>query len=154
MDIRLDTELMRTMASHASQAAQRIEESAAISLRITQHDDWNCAERDSINVFILRNRNYQTRLSEDISLFSNAVNSVAQAFMEAEIHIPNMFGRVDSVIGGGASIPVEVRTSAGAVGSLCSTLAAGIQPTNGMESYSLVGIEDTINIMDFDDIKF
>lgn len=154
MVIQIDTELMRNMAALAMRATEAIDNSATHTYKVMQHDDWNCAERDYINEFIELNRNYQKRISEKIEFFSQSVNKVAQAFADAEISIPGMFGDVDAAVGAAAAIETERLDSGTSTNSLCGALAAEIQPTNSFEGYALSSVSNSLQVCNFDDIKF
>ena len=104
------TEIAQTIAN----AYGEVEEAARILTSITEHNNWNCKERDAINEYTHSNAQEILKISEKSGNFANVMKMVAETFATDEKNISEMFTSVESVIGSILSIqPIGGGTTTG-----------------------------------------
>ena len=91
------TEIAQTIAN----AYGEVEEAARILTSITEHNNWNCKERDAINDYTQSNAREILKISEKSGNFANVMKMVAENFTTDEKNISEMFTSVESMIGSG-----------------------------------------------------
>ena len=94
------TEIAQTIAN----AYGEVEEAARILTSITEHNNWNCKERDAINDYTQSNAREILKISEKSGNFANVMKTVAENFTTDEKNISEMFTSVESMIGSILSI--------------------------------------------------
>ena len=65
---------------------------------ITEHNNWNCKERDAINDYTRSNAQEILKISEKSGNFANVMKVVAENFTTDEKNISEMFTSVESII--------------------------------------------------------
>lgn len=104
------TEIAQTIAN----AYGEVEEAARILTSITEHNNWNCKERDAINEYTHSNAREILKISEKSGNFANVMKMIAENFTADEKNISEMFTSVESVIGSILSIqPIGGGTTTG-----------------------------------------
>ena len=124
------TEIAQTIAN----AYGEVEEAARILTSITEHNNWNCKERDAINDYTQSNAREILKISEKSGNFANVMKMVAENFTTDEKNISEMFTSVESMIGSILSIrPIGA-------GNRTSNLPEGVMPickSGGPEDFKL-----------------
>ena len=80
------TEIAQTIAN----AYGEVEEAARILTSITEHNNWNCKERDAINDYTRSNAQEILKISEKSGNFANVMKTVAENFTTDEKNISEM----------------------------------------------------------------
>ena len=80
------TEIAQTIAN----AYGEVEEAARILTSITEHNNWNCKERDAINDYTQSNAREILKISEKSGNFANVMKTVAENFT-TEKYIRNVY---------------------------------------------------------------
>ena len=127
------TEIAQTIAN----AYGEVEEAARILTSITEHNNWNCKERDAINDYTQSNAREILKISEKSGNFANVMKMVAENFTTDEKKISEMFTSVESMIGSILSIrPIGA-------GNRTSNLPEGVMPickSGGPEDFKLSSV--------------
>lgn len=98
-EIIIDTSLMQQMANIALRAATSMEEAMKSAEAVTEHNDWNCVERDFINENILKIKKNNHKINENMALFSSKINELAEKFNDFDHSLMAKFSNFDSSIG-------------------------------------------------------
>ena len=127
------TEIAQTIAN----AYGEVEEAARILTSITEHNNWNCKERDAINDYTHSNAREILKISQKSGNFANVMKIVAENFTTDEKNISEMFTSVESMIGSILSIrPIGA-------GNRTSNLPEGVMPickSGGPEDFKLSSV--------------
>ncbi len=105
--ISIDTDVLRMLADSAGAANNELGEAAQILNQITQHNEWGCRERITINEQIQEIRRQIGRVWEASESFTSVLNQVSEEFMAEEAAVSQMFAGVESLLGKILSVPVS-----------------------------------------------
>lgn len=109
----VNTTLSLELVQTATSASHTITDALATLNRITTHDDWACKERDTINEYIITNKNRARQLQENMESFLNAIRQSALTFENVEASISDMFSNVDSLLSDILSITEGITSVSG-----------------------------------------
>ena len=84
MTISVNTDTMNEIAALAAQISTELTEASQCMFSITEHDDWNCIERDRINEIIVNLKRCAEQLKDCADDYSAAVRKSADSFNEFE----------------------------------------------------------------------
>ncbi len=112
------TEIAQTIAN----AYGEVEEAARILTSITEHNNWNCKERDTINDYTRSNAKEISKISEKSENFANVMKMVAENFTTDEKNLSEMFTSVESIIA--SMLTIQPIGS----GSTTSNIPEGVMP--------------------------
>lgn len=109
--IEIDTEQLNQMVSVLESANSSIDSAVSLLQQVTEHHDWGCKERHSINDSISENRKKIQQIQQDSDTFYQNLRKVAGEFVETEEGISALFPSVESAlqvllsmgVGGGAA---------------------------------------------------
>lgn len=146
MIIDINPQTITEIAQTITNAYAEVEEAATILRSITEHNDWNCKERDTINDYTLSNAGEVLKISEKAGNFSNAMKIVAENFRTDEKTIADLFAGVESTL---ASL-LAIEPVAGGSGNLSSS---GIGEIAGSISYAEAGDFDYNAVVNLSDLK-
>lgn len=150
MTIKVDTDLMQAMASSAASARLELEDCAGAMARIVEHQDWCCAERDTINQYIAELRRQVQKFAEDMEQFSGALRGAANDFSAMEQSIPAMFQEINVMLGRlGAISPSGPETSNSVTAGIARRAAEG--SSGRMGSYTAASLTEDIRVCRFSD---
>lgn len=149
--ISLDIGEMTAMAASVNAANLELESCMARLAQITEHDDWNCAERDVINENIRRVQQNARRTQENMEQFAGIVRLAAEALDSLACELPADAREVAVGIGSFCAIPSG---SAGAVNTVAAAVAqqaANAVRTEGvMANYTAANLMGDIQLCRFD----
>ena len=91
---------------------------------ITEHNNWNCKERDAINDYTRSNAQEILKISEKSGNFANVMKTVAENFTTDEKNISEMFTSVESIIA--SMLTIQPIGS----GTTTSNIPEGVMPIN------------------------
>ena len=111
MIIDVNPQTITGIAQTIANAYGEVEEAARILTSITEHNNWNCKERDAINDYTRSNAQEILKISEKSGNFANVMKVVAENFTTDEKNISEMFTSVER-----ASLPPCLRSSRSEVG--------------------------------------
>lgn len=111
--IKIDSDVLRNAAGVANNAVSEISSGVDKLNRVTTHDDWNCAERDTINERILAIRKNVETLQSRTGYFLDIIKSAADKFDAADANILRGFNGLHDNLGKSFAIdtPLTVDTS-------------------------------------------
>lgn len=150
MIISIDTELLNQIASLALAANTEIEDGSARLKMVVEHNDWNCKERDQINENILGIKTAQSKLTELIVEYSNAMNRIASTFSDAENSLPNEFQHIDVMIGSALSLTGSSSGGGEVTTAAISSIADSTVINSNVQSYEMANLNNEISICDFE----
>lgn len=156
MTISVDTEKIKLMSSLIQNANSEIDECVANLSFVTEHNDWNCKERDLINEGILEVKKDAAILQESIDYFAAIMKRIADMFDEFESAIPNKYQKIDAYLGTTLSIPCE-ESSVGAFTvsmELKDQISSGVHMSGGLENNAIGNLTNPIHVCNFDDVNF
>lgn len=104
MIISLNTDTMNELAACAMQINSELEEACACLAPITEHDDWNCAERDNVNEAIIQLKACFNQLKDCSENFSSVVRKAAFSFSELELSHSQTLQGLHSVLANALAI--------------------------------------------------
>lgn len=96
--ISIDTDMLRQLAAAAKEANEAIENATLRLTAITEHRDWGCKEKNTINEYTVNNKKKIRILQDNSSSFLSALNDVVNDFENTEKNVCNNTGGIDSVI--------------------------------------------------------
>ena len=91
MIIDVNPQTITGIAQTIANAYGEVEEAARILTSITEHNNWNCKERDAINDYTRSNAQEILKISEKSGNFANVMKVVAENFTTDEKNISEMF---------------------------------------------------------------
>lgn len=137
--ISIDTDMLRQLAAAAREANEAIENATSRLTAITEHRDWGCKEKYTINEYTANNKKKIRILQDNSRSFLSALNDVVSDFENTEKNVCSNTGGIDSVI---ANMLDITRNAFGTSGK-------PYQTDNGMLPDPLKVIsEDTVSIVD------
>ena len=95
MIIDVNPQTITGIAQTIANAYGEVEEAARILTSITEHNNWNCKERDAINDYTRSNAQEILKISEKSGNFANVMKVVAENFTTDEKNISEMFTSVE-----------------------------------------------------------
>lgn len=98
MIIDVNPQTITEIAQTISNAYGEVERASTLLRSITEHSNWNCRERDTINDYTRSNAQEILRISEKSENFANVMKSLAENFTTDEKNISEMFTSIESVI--------------------------------------------------------
>ncbi len=108
MIISIDTEAMVSLANLAEAVNTELSSAFSCLLPVTEHHDWNCKERDTVNEAVTSVRTSALKLKETAADFSAAVQAAANDFNEYERKTPaalqKLSGNISAALSAGASV--------------------------------------------------
>ena len=96
--ISIDTDMLRQLAAAAKEANEAIENATLRLTAITEHRDWGCKEKNTINEYTVNNKKKIRILQDNSSSFLSALNDVVNDFEKTEKNVCNNTGGIDSII--------------------------------------------------------
>lgn len=96
--ISIDTDMLRQLAAAAREANEAIENATSRLTAITEHRDWGCKEKHTINEYTADNKKKIRILQDNSRSFLSALNDVVNDFENTEKNVCNNTGGIDSVI--------------------------------------------------------
>lgn len=96
--LQVDTDLLRQAVQIASQANDAITNAMNIINRVTEHNDWICSERDTINEYARKNRQDIGILQNKASNFYTAIKTSSEKFDAKEKDLVNKSNKMDDII--------------------------------------------------------
>ncbi len=97
--LQIDTDLLRQVVQIASQANDAITNAMNIINRVTEHNDWICSERETINEYARRNRQDIGVLQSNANNFYQAVKTSSEKFDSKEQELVQISNKIDDIIG-------------------------------------------------------
>ena len=98
MVISINTEKMNELSNLAMRISSELSEACVCLSPIAAHNDWNCAERDSINEAILTDKKCAGNLMTFAESFASAVTKAATAFTDLEQKNPQALLDLQSIL--------------------------------------------------------
>ena len=126
--IDIDTSILRQMSNAAKAAFEEMQAADSLLQSVTEHNDWGCKERGTINDHIRQSRSNMKRIRECGATFHQAIATVSDEFEETEKGIGSMFSSLDGVIGDMLSV------------------AGGLAKKTGNNIPSIPGFKNTIGL--------
>lgn len=158
MIISIDTEKIRTAAALIQNANTEIDTCSSVLVRVVEHDDWNCKERDVINESIAEVKKYAGELRETMDTFSTLMTRVAASFDELDALIPKQFAGMEAVLGDVFSTPTPYTAANATIGGMsetaCAKIAEDIYVDGGIENIALETLDKPIQMCSFSDVDF
>ena len=124
MIIDVNPQTITGIAQTIANAYGEVEEAARILTSITEHNNWNCNERDAINDYTRSNAQEILKISEKSGNFANVMKVVAENFTTDEKNISEMFTSVESIIA--SMLTIQPIGS----GTTTSNIPEGVMPIN------------------------
>lgn len=122
MIIDVNPQVVTGIAQTIANACSEVEEAVKILTSITEHNNWNCKERDAINDYTRSNSQEILKISEKSGNFANVMKMVAENFTADEKNLSEMFTSVESIIASMLSIqPIGS-------GTTTSNIPEGVMP--------------------------
>ena len=122
MIIDVNPQTITGIAQTIANAYGEVEEAVKILTSITEHNNWNCKERDAINDYTRSNSQEILKISEKSGNFANVMKAVAENFTTDEKKLSEMFTSVESMIASMLSIqPIGI-------GTTTSNITEGVMP--------------------------
>ena len=87
MIIDVNPQTITGIAQTIANAYGEVEEAVRILTSITEHNNWNCKERDAINDYTRSNAQEILKISEKSGNFANVMKTVAENFTTDEKNI-------------------------------------------------------------------
>lgn len=87
--ISIDTDMLRQLAAAAKEANEAIENATLRLTAITEHRDWGCKEKNTINEYTVNNKKKIRILQDNSSSFLSALNDVVNDFENTEKNVCN-----------------------------------------------------------------
>ncbi len=100
----INTERLTSTVSQLENVNREIDEAMSILSQITEHNNWNCAERNTINSQIRSHREKIKIIHERMDNFTTVSKDVAEKFVQKEQQISKMFESLDALLNGLLSI--------------------------------------------------
>lgn len=155
MKISIDTQIMNDIAEISSQISTLITDAHALLAPVTEHDDWNCKERDIINERLMAVKKAGTALDETSVMLAAAFRDISERFMQMEKSIPFDLSGTVSEIGNVLSEPYSSYTSNAGSASYAAAAQTGINVTTDdmMSAYEANELFNPLKIMKVRDEK-
>ena len=102
--ISIDSDILRSVKASAAAAAEGITSGVQKLQSVTTHDDWNCAERDTINDQILSAKKSAETLYERTQSYLELIQRTADKFDEVDYSITQSFQNVHDSLSKALSI--------------------------------------------------
>lgn len=157
MIISVNTETMSRMSYLAQQADIEIESTAALLLSVTEHNEWNCIERDMINDLLIGIRNKAKIVQENIQIFSGSISKVAKQFEDEENSIAGRYQHLDTLLArsltssvSGTKVVAELPKQS--TTRIANALSSEFIPSSNLESYALGNVTEEIKIVPLETI--
>lgn len=96
--ISIDTDMLRQLATAANEANEAIGNATLQLTAITEHRDWGCKEKNTINEYTISNKKKIRILQDNSSSFLSALNDVVNDFENTEKNVCSNTGGIDSII--------------------------------------------------------
>ena len=97
--IDIDTSILREMSNAARASLNEVQAAESKLQSVTEHHDWGCKERGTINEHIRKSRSNMKRIRECGASFYQTVSVISTEFEETEKSIGSMFNRLDGLLG-------------------------------------------------------
>lgn len=140
---------MNDIAEISTEISSLLNDAYGILSPITEHDDWNCRERDTINERILDVKRAGKSLSETAVSLSSAFRNIAEIFTEMENSTP--FDLSDAVAGFGSALSEPYSSYESNVGSAgyaaCAEAGVPVITKDMSSSYEAVNILSPLEIV-------
>lgn len=146
MIIDINPQTITEIAQTISNTHAEVEKASNILRSITEHNDWNCKERDTINDYTLSNATEILKISEKASNFSNVMKKVAENFRTDEKNVAELFAGVESTLA--ALLAIEPIS-----GGNSNLPASGAAEIAGSISYAEAGDFDYSSVVNLPDLK-
>ncbi len=152
----VDTEKIFAMSSLAMQTKDVLESCVKIISSLTEHNDWNCIERDYVNESLLTTKSKVLSLNNNIDYFSGTLKNVASQFESFENAIPNQYQSLENSFADYFAIGSQNITSNIGTNSekIASTISKNVHVSGGLENYSLGSLTNDLKVCSFDDVDF
>ena len=140
LEINIDTDSLKLAANTAKKANDNISQAMNLISQVTEHNDWQCARRDQINEFARNNRTAIGKLQSDAESFYNALQIVADRFVEREQEVAKKSDKIDDLLSKSSSIAPSIQPSA-KTGSASGAVSISSLPDMGssLENHSSGG---------------
>ena len=152
--INIDTDVLKQLASAAQLSNQNMIAALQKINTITDHNDWNCKERKTINQRMLSNKSLAQKLSAATEEFTANMNKMVARFDDFKAEAPKAFANLESLL----AKKMSIRTPfvAGSINIPLSSISAdkAVNTTNRLDNYILNNISETIKICNFDSFDF
>lgn len=140
LEINIDTDSLKLAANTAKKANDNISQAMNLISQVTEHNDWQCARRDQINEFARNNRTAIGKLQSDAESFYNALQIVADRFVEREQDVAKQSNSIDELLQKTISLVPSIAKSA-ASGAASGAVSISSLPDMGssLENHSSGG---------------
>ena len=157
-NISIDTSIMQQMANIALRARTAMEDAVKSANTVTEHNDWNCKERDAINESVVNVKKNNNIVNENLSLFSSKINELAEKFNEFDASLKSDFSEFDESVGNMLAIEntnIATNTTAATINITDITQTNNISLTNTpyWQNYHLQNLTKPISVVNFEDAK-
>ncbi len=155
MIIKIDIEILSQIAAKVNLANQLIEKCEVQLKSITEHNEWNCKERDFINEVANEIKAKSSYLRQDFNGFVYSVNSAAEHFSDAKSTILQLIRKVDISVG--KTWGIESKTTVGVgsgVSSKITSVCNSLKVDNALDNYTVANITNGISICNFNTLNF
>lgn len=151
MEISIDTSVMRQIALLAIDVSEKITSASASANAITQHNDWNCRERDFISDSVAELKKMNNGICESAECFSKNINDLADKYDELDISLLRLFDSFDLSVGSAMAIRCDE------VDARPSVLTAYVQDKlgaiTGLQEKELANLGNPISVCNFTEIQ-
>ncbi len=153
MEIKFDTSIMRIMASKALHARTAMETAMKTADTVTIHNDWNCAERDLIDDGITEVKKKNNVICENMTLYSDKINSFAVQVDDFDKSLLSRFSDVDSSVGEMYQIESKVTTNNSSVigAGEVKRISSNLSDNSYWNQYHVSNLKQPIPVMNFSD---
>lgn len=109
MTISVNTDTMNEIAALAARISSELTEANQCMFSITEHNDWNCVERDKINEIIFNLKKCAEQLKDCADDYSAVVRKSAASFDEFEKTNPNYLQDMHSALANALKIETPIK---------------------------------------------
>jgi len=152
--ISIDTDVLKQLASVAELSNQNMIAALQKINAITDHGDWNCKERKTINQRMLSNKALAQKLTVSTEEFTSNLNNMVARFDDFKTDAPKAFANLESLLA--KKMSIKTPSAVGRVISPATVISSDktIKTTGRFDNYILNNISESIKICRFDSFKF
>ncbi len=152
--INIDTDILRQLSSAAQLSNQNMVAALQKINTITDHSDWNCRERKSINEKMLSNKALAQKLTSATEEFTSSMNSMVARFDDFKTEAPKAFANLESLLAKKMSIKTPSAVNRVISPAVAISSDKTIKATSRFDNYISNNLSESIKICRFNSFNF
>ncbi len=154
MEVSINTEVMRHMASLSQMIYEEMENCNSVLKLLQDHNDWNCKERDQVCERIEQSKQNGMSLMESCDEIADTFRNISMLLDDLDIRIPDEYSWLDTLMGETVSMGVQTSETNGSstMRPLCDDIKGQISASDSWTAYGIAMSGKDIQICNYADI--